>query len=171
MLKDGFYCGITTNSNKEFYFDEEDFEIVKKFAWFEYNGYIATNNYKLSDYPKLLKLHRLVMQEKYPTKFIDHINHNKLDNRKQNLRITTGSQNSMNHKIFKNNTSGVSGVYFSKSENKWKAKIIVNYKKINIGSFDYYEDAVVARKLDEEKYFGKYSYDNSLKLAMEKNKV
>lgn len=167
VFKDGFCYGITSNSNKEFYFDEEDFEIVKDFTWFEYNGYIATNNYKLPDYPKLLKLHRIVMKEKDSTKFIDHINHNKLDNRKQNLRVTTCSQNLMNHKVFKNNTSGVSGVCFLNNKNKWKVRITVNYKVINIGSFDNYEDAVIARKQAEEKYFGEYSYSNSLNISNE----
>lgn len=163
---DGDNCyGLTTNSNKKFYFDKDDFDIIKRFSWFDYNGYIATNNYKLDGYPKLLKMHRLVMNEKDSSNVVDHINHNKLDNRKENLRIVNHSQNSMNHVLFKNNTSGVSGVCFLRNENKWRATIILNYKTINIGSFDYFEDAVQARKEAEEKYYGEYSYDNSMKFS------
>lgn len=165
FIEDNICYGITTNSNAKFYFDKEDLNKVKQFAWFEYNGYIATNNYKLEGYPKLLKLHRLIMDEKDSRKFVDHINHDKYDNRKINLRITTCSQNAMNHKLFKNNSSGVSGVLFCNTTKKWKAIIKVNYKEIQLGTFTEFEDAVIARKQAEDRYFREYSYDNSIQLS------
>ena len=52
---------------------------------------------------------------------IDHINHNGLDNRKENLRICTNRQNSRNRKASKRNTSGIKGVSRHKLSNKWQA--------------------------------------------------
>ena len=64
----------------------------------------------------------------------------------------------MNHKIYKNNITGYSGVRFCKASNKWTAHISVNYKTINLGTFESMEDAVDVRKKAEKKYFGKFAY-------------
>lgn len=99
---------------------------------------------------------------------IDHIHGDKTrnDNRKSNLRIVTKSQNSMNKKIMSNNTSGVTGVGRNKSKKRWTAYIVVNNKQINLGVFDDINDAIKSRKAAEEKYFGEYSYDNSMKMGV-----
>ena len=97
---------------------------------------------------------------------IDHINtDNHNDNRKCNLRIVTRAQNNYNHTIAKNNTSGVTGVYWSKYHNAWRATIRINYKNITLGQFKKFEDAVKCRKEAEDKYFGEYSYNNSQKIS------
>ena len=93
---------------------------------------------------------------------VDHIKHNRRDNRKSKLRILSYSNNNMNQCKRINNTSGVTGVSFYKNSNKWNAYITVNYKKINLGYYINFEEAVEARKRAEEKYFGEYSYDNSM---------
>jgi hypothetical protein len=97
---------------------------------------------------------------------IDHINHNTFDNKKSNLRIATVSQNAMNRIKGVNNTSGETGVVWVRNRNNWKAEIKLNDKMIYLGSYDSFEDAVKARKKAEEKYFGEYSYDNSMKVVM-----
>ena len=79
------------------------------------------------------------------------------------MRITTASQSMMNRGLSSNNTSGVTGVSWSKTMNKWRARINVNGKEINLGYFNKFEDAVKARKKAEEKYFGEFSYDNSMR--------
>ena len=71
----------------------------------------------------------------------------------------------MNRKITNRNTSGVVGVVWDKNKKKWEAIIRINKKQIHLGLFDNFEDAVSTRKQAEEKYFGEYSYDNSMKLA------
>lgn len=93
---------------------------------------------------------------------VDHVNHDTTDNRKKNLRIATRSQNMMNRKIYSNNTSGTVGVKQYGTNNKWSADISVNGTRIYLGSFENYDDAVKSRKQAEEKYFGKWSYDNSV---------
>ena len=83
---------------------------------------------------------------------IDHKNHNLLDNR-----------NAMNKVIVSNNTSGVTGVVWVKDMQQWRAEIKINTKTIYLGFFNNKDDAIAARKSAEEKYFGEYSYDNSMK--------
>ena len=89
---------------------------------------------------------------------VDHINHNKSDNRKNNLRLATRSQNIQNRGIIPNNTSGVTGVHWHNHTKKWKAEIEVNKRKIYIGVFKEKEDAIKARKEAEVKYFGEYAF-------------
>ena len=101
---------------------------------------------------------------------IDHINHNTLDNRKHNLRICTESDNSKNKSLPSNNTSGVVGISFNKKYNKYETYITINYKRKSLGLYDSIEDAIKTRKDAEEKYFGEYSYDNSMELAMKNNR-
>lgn len=96
---------------------------------------------------------------------VDHIKtENKFDNRKLNLRKTTRQQNTCNRRLSDNNTSGVTGVRWHDRDKIWESWIKVNYKNIYLGRFLIFEDAVKARKEAEEKYYGKYSYDNSQKL-------
>lgn len=55
-----------------------------------------------------------------------------------------------NRRVNKNNTSGIKGVYWSKRDNKWDAKIKINYKDVPIGRYEYFEEAVIARKAVEK---------------------
>lgn len=70
----------------------------------------------------------------------------------------------MNEKLSKNSTSGVTGVHYYKSRNKWTAQIGVNKKMIHLGYFENFDDAVKTRKEAEEHYYGNFSYENSQKL-------
>lgn len=87
-----------------------------------------------------------------PDEQIDHINHVRTDNRIVNLRKASNTENSRNASIGSNNTSGALGVWFEKRRNAWVAEIKVDRRKIHIGQFDAFEDAVAARKAAEVKY-------------------
>ena len=76
---------------------------------------------------------------------IDHINHVRDDNRLANLRFVTRSENRKNQSVSSKNTSGVTGVYFSKSRNKFRAQIKVNRKIMHLGMFETLEEAAAAR--------------------------
>ena len=151
-----------TLKGEEFWFDKEDYDTIKDYCWhITTKGYIATRDKNKKG--RRIFLHRLIMG--LPSEFFD-VDHqrgekSKHDNRKSNLRIATRSQNNMNSKLSKNNTSGVTGVYWHKNIKKWSAEITINYQSIYLGLFNNFEDAVMARKEAEEKYFGEWSYDNS----------
>jgi len=91
---------------------------------------------------------------------VDHINHDTLDNRRQNLRIATRAQNQHNKRINKNNTSGYKGVSWSARLNKWQAGIRFKNKNIHIGY--YYDPEFAARKYDEKarQLFGEFAFLN-----------
>jgi len=123
--------------------DKEDLTRIKQYKWCLTNGYAITRIKS-----KFLSLHRLILGQKqgYLT---DHINGNGLDNRKQNLRFVTNSQNGMNSKVL--------GIHFIKSENKWRTQVCVNYKRIYLGIFKNKEDAIKARRAGEQKYFKEFA--------------
>lgn len=85
---------------------------------------------------------------------VDHINHNRLDNRKCNLRIVTMKENGQNHgKLRTDNTSGVRGVSFDSKKGKWFAQVYVSGKTIKRSWLATKEDAAKAREELEAKYF------------------
>jgi len=84
---------------------------------------------------------------------IDHINGDRHDNRVVNLRNVTQHENCKNCVKAKNNTTGVTGVYFRKDTSKWSASIKFNYRKIHLGDFSNKEDAIKAR-LEAERNYG-----------------
>jgi len=99
--------------------------------------------------------HRLVwMYEvgEFPSKEIDHINGNGVDNRLENLREVSCQENRKNKKIYKCNKSGCCGVRFEKTKGKWRAAIGFKGKKLHLGYFSNFLDAVNARKSAEKKY-------------------
>lgn len=97
---------------------------------------------------------------------IDHINRNPLDNRRENLRLATQSQNSFNSKLYINNKSGLKGVYYQYETNpgaktkRWRAFIQIDKKKTHIGYFQTPEEA--ARAYDDAaiEHYGEYALTN-----------
>lgn len=72
----------------------------------------------------------------------------------ENCRWVSHMENSRNRNARKTSKSGVSGVMFREDIQKWRVTIGVNYKRINIGNFDNFEDAVAARKKAEREFWG-----------------
>jgi hypothetical protein len=131
--------------------DKEDLEKVKNYKWgSDCHGYARNVKNKLF-------LHHLILGRKKEYD-IDHKNHDILDNRKQNLRFTTHSQNIMNQRLRSNNLSGYPGIIWHKKAKKWMADIMINYKKIYLGLFETKQDAINIRKQAEIKYFGEFRY-------------
>lgn len=141
-----------TSKGEEFYFDKEDFDLIKDYCWnLDKYGYVVTYVNR-----KQIQFHRLVMNAKDGME-IDHILHQTTDNRKSQLREVTHSQNQMNRGITKRNSSGVVGAHWDRANNKWRAQITINRKLIYLGLFENLEDAAKARLEAEKKYFGEFS--------------
>lgn len=109
-----------------------------------------------------VKLHTVILERKLGRslndgELPDHENRNPLDNTRKNLRVANHSQNNFNADVPKNNTSGVKGVYWDKTKEKWSAQIGVNGKRKKLGSFSAMEEAVKARHDAEIEYFGEYT--------------
>lgn len=95
-------------------------------------------------YGKKHYVHRVIWLMHYGTlpKILDHIDGNPLNNRIENLRECTDSQNLCNRKISSRNTSGVKGVSWHKLKQKWAVRIGFNKKEYHMGYFDKKEDAI-----------------------------
>lgn len=151
-----------TSKGQIFYFDLEDYELIKNYCW-----YINDQGYLLAhEGDKNIRMHRLILNapEDYE---VDHIHgkNSRNDNRKSNLRLVTHTQNNWNKDKYITNTSGYRGVCWDNSHQKWLAQIKCNGEKVHLGLFDDIEEAYKARLKAEEKYFGEFSYDNSMNLG------
>lgn len=124
--------------------DTEDLDKVKYIKWKLSGSGYAMNTSKYSGNSKHMS--RAILNT---TEFVDHINHNKLDNRKENLRIVTRSQNQMNV-----NYCGVAKT----NKGKFYAHIKVNQKMINLGVYIFEEEALFARWYAEMLLFKEYRY-------------
>jgi hypothetical protein len=85
-------------------------------------------------------------------KLVDHIDGNTLNDRWNNLRLATVSQNGRNMRQASHNTSGVTGVCWYKPTSKWEAKIQHEGKSIYLGYFTHKEEAIEARRKAEIHY-------------------
>ena len=112
-----------------FIFDKDDFMAVKNYTWSVARGYARTVHGG-----KNLLLHKLIAQidEQFQ---VDHINQNKLDNRRLNLRAATHGQNQWNRGRRRDNTSGFKGVCFDKRRGLYMAYINANHQRQYLGYF------------------------------------
>ena len=106
------------------------------------------------------RVHRLVALMWLPNPLnkpvIDHIDGNKQNNNVNNLRWATFQENQFNKNLNSNSTSGVKGITFRKSSNKWEASIMLNGKNIYIGKYTNLEEAKQARKTKAIELFGEF---------------
>jgi hypothetical protein len=143
-------CLIPLTQGKFALIDQDDFERVSKFKWY-YNGYeqnkgYARRNIRVSKTRRTaLLLHREILGITDSSIIIDHINGDRLDNRKVNLRIANALINAQNSSVRKHSSIYI-GVGFYKKLKKWRSRITVNKKLINIGLYETQEEARDARK-------------------------
>lgn len=150
-----------TSQGKEFWFDIEDYERIKQYCWYiDKNGYVVAHD--IINPQKILILSRVVMNLYDDTLCVDHIHgeQTRHDNRKCNLRICTKQQNNINRRPQSNSLSGITGVRWNQSTNKWIVNISINGTYMS-KSFSKFEDAVKQRQEWENEIFGEYSYSNS----------
>lgn len=141
--------------------DDEDFNKINNHNWsiekyalkkgkhyFRYFDNTITNT---------ITLHRLVMGcVLYDKKEVDHINGDTLDNRKQNLRICTHTQNMQNQKKRINNRTGYKGVDYNKEHKKYCARIAINKRQIRLGYYNTAKEAYAAYCEASKKYHGEF---------------
>lgn len=135
--------------------DTEDIKKVRKFFWRESAyGYVETHTGPHGK-AKRIFMHRLLMGthgKEWTSTQTDHVNRNRLDNRKVNLRACTNAQNQINRGLRKDNTTGFTGVY--QEGNRWY--VTIAGQRIH-GTYDTYEEAVTVRKQLEVQVYQEFS--------------
>ena len=103
---------------------------------------------------KLRRVHRLIwcMFYGYEPSEIDHINRNRADNRIENLREVSRSENCYNHPLRKDSTSGVRGVSWNKIKNKWRVYINVKKQRLELGHFNDFDLACLVAEEARDKH-------------------
>lgn len=136
--------------------DVDDFDYLSQWRW-----RVKSSGYAVAEIDgKAVRMHRLV--NKTPDGLVtDHINGNKLDNRKSNLRTVTQAKNLMNRRGNKISTSPFKGVSWDKGNNRWVAQIKYGGKCRHLGSFKDEISAALAYNSAAVKYFGEYAHINS----------
>lgn len=117
---------------------------------------------RTSEYLHRVVLSRLIGRPLERWEQCDHINGNRLDDRRANLRVASKDQNNLNRKkaIYDTTTSSYKGVSWNTQTQKWRAQIIVNNKNIHLGMFGDEIAAAMAYNEAAEKHFGEFAWLN-----------
>ena len=160
-----YAIGYDSNGNS-FLFDKDDYELVSQFCWHKHHDYFIAKDIRKTN-GKSIYLHKLIMNCEYEGRkiLVDHINGDKGDCRKENLRYVNASENNRNHIPY--GKSGISGVKWHTRDNTWEVMIRVDGKDHYIGRTDDFAEAVKMRAEAEEKYHGKYGYLKSRNINVE----
>jgi len=119
--------GVLPNG-ESFLIDTEAIPLVEQYFWStDKDGYIVSKR-------SSRKLHRFIAGVEDQSIMVDHVNRNRKDCRRENLRIITPFGNSANHSLFQTNKTGYTGVYYSKCSGRYEVKVGYNYRRILLGS-------------------------------------
>jgi hypothetical protein len=160
--------GLIKISNRENVFaivDDEDMALLSGLNWLcDHKGYVVC-----SRNPTHSRIHRTIMGlAKFDKIQVDHINRNKLDNRKENLRLCTNSENQRNKERSSNKKLSSKGV-FTQSGITFYALITINGKRIHLGNFSNEAEAALAYDKAAITYHGEFALLNNPKSNVEKS--
>lgn len=120
--------------------DAQDYEWLSRWRWNLVQGYAARRNDKSTVY-----MHREILGLGRGNGLeCDHINGDRLDNRRVNIRIVTHAQNQQNMRSYRTSASGIRGIYWHRRDRKWKAKAQLYGRVYHVGSFESKEEAAAA---------------------------
>ena len=146
--------------------DDEDFEWLNQFKWYaqqHHSGdYYAVRNVKENGKRRKQHMHKLILGIDGTETMGDHIDTNKLNNTRDNLRVATCFENNRNVGISAKNTTGFKGVYLDKKCNKFFARIMANKKSIHLGVFPTAIEAAIIYNISAIKYHGEFARINKV---------
>lgn len=140
---------ITLTRNQFTIVDDEDSERLNTHKWNALwkpdiqSFYAVRSVYGGNERQRIIRMHREIMSAPNDLE-VDHINHDTLDNRRENLRVCTNGQNQANRRLGRDNTSGYKGVSWHRDCGKWVAQINFNGKRKHIGLFTTAIEAALA---------------------------
>lgn len=146
---------IQLTKNQKCKVDDEDFSYLNQWKWYCNNtGYAGREHYMGNYSRRTLLMHRVILQAQ-PGQEVDHINGDRLDNQKSNLRFVTRSQNLQNRAWPLKGVSQKSKK--TRGKKRWVARISVGGKTKFLGNFYTSKEAEDAYQAANSKYFGDYS--------------
>lgn len=147
---------IYTRKGEPILVDEADYEALAVHTWC-----ISVNGYAVRKKPGgkgIIFMHRQILgMTEGDGRKGDHVNRDTTDNRRGNLREATQAQNQRNRVVRRDSGTGVKGVYRAKDYEGWKAYIVVDGRKINLGSFRSLELAAEVRQLAADMLHGEFA--------------
>jgi hypothetical protein len=148
---------VWNTRQRDMFHREQDFITWnKRFSGQRCFSYLDSKNYyRGSVFRYKIPKHRVCWCFYYgswPKTYLDHINGDRTDNSKNNLREVTARDNARNSSLSSSNTSGHTGVYLAKGGSGWRAGLTIGSSYKSLGVFRSIEDAVEARRLANEKY-------------------
>lgn len=151
---------IITAEGRAVQVDDDTFEALSKHKWrISGSGYPMTTAYKFradgTRYRTTISMHQMIMVVQHGLE-VDHIDKNKLNNRRENLRTCTRSQNLCNGKLQKNNTSGHKGVRWHKASKKWIVTVKKNGVVHYFGVYADLKEAVEVRTREAKRLHGEF---------------
>ena len=148
---------ITLPTGETVQFDEEDRPLVEGHRWFLSGGYARATAY-VEGRKRTVTMHRLIL-EAGTGQQVDHVNRDKLDNRRANLRLADPSQQKGNTAAYRTNRSGYKGVSFHRPTGTWQAQIQQGSKR-SLGRFRTPEEAARAYDRAAVELFGEFACTN-----------
>lgn len=143
--------------------DADKYDEVSQISWHQDDaGYARSNVWEGGRKIAAPRMHRAILTGIDVKLHIDHINGDRLDNRTENLRVCTASQNTMNRGAQANNTSGYKGVIYDKQRQKWRAEICYGGKRRYLGRFNSAEEVALAYNEAARIHHGDFAFQNAI---------
>lgn len=150
---------LSLTNGHEVILDSEDFDTFGRFKWSglckDGRVYARRSAPGLGGKQITVLLHRAIMGNP-PGVFVDHINGNTLDNRRENLRVASRGQNRVNSKLNKDNASGYTGVMWHRRDKRWIARVTCEGVKHEKGGFSTAEEAASWRQMKAHELHGQF---------------
>lgn len=146
---------VSGNEKGRTIFDLEDVDVISKYIW-----NLGSNGYAMNTLNSMC-IHNLLFKYDKSLYMLDHINRDRLDNRRNNLRLCKKGDNSINRSISTSNTSGIIGVSYDKKNDSWTVNIQIGKDRFN-KRFKIKENAIITRLILERDYFGEFAPQSHL---------
>lgn len=164
ILLSNTIAGIPLTQGKIALVNIQDVAYLSQWNWTIHKKGYAIRTDRSTGKKITIRMHRVILERTlgrelapFPTEEVDHINDDRLNNTRENLRLATHSQNQHNRTMQRNNKSGYKGVCWIQRNQRWRARIRVNKKLIYLGEFRNREEAYQAYCAASQLYHGEFA--------------